>query len=112
MPGYYTDKQIVATVELPKDEAGNIKINVAAQDLKPIEIGTHKVIEQKLSGYSLGAGSSTNIDIEVPSGKTAIALIVKATYDANASAGIKIYVYWSPDGTNYDTDTDLSLIHI
>ena len=68
--------------------------------------GVNKITEQKLSSYSLSGGGSVNIDITVPTDKSAIALIVKATYDPSATAGIKIYVYWSPDGTNYDTDTD------
>jgi len=88
------------------DTTGNLKINISGQDLKPIKIGVNKVIEQKLSNYLLSAGSSVNIDLTVPDGGSAIALIVKATYNPSATAGVRFYVYWSPDGLNWDTDTD------
>ena len=97
---------LVKSSDLPKDSSGNLKVNISAQDVKPLEIGLHKSTEQKLSSYSLAAGGSVNIDLTIPPGKSAFALIVKATYDASASAGIRIKIYWSPDGSNYDTDTD------
>ena len=33
-------------------------------------------------------------------------VIVKATYDANATAGVRVRWLYSPDGTNYDSPED------
>ncbi|RLC86241.1 MAG: hypothetical protein DRJ03_09355 [Chloroflexi bacterium] len=66
---------------------------------------------QPLSSYSLDASSSHNVDITVPSGRAGVAFALRAAYDASATAGVTIKVYWSFDGTNYDTDTDDSYTH-
>lgn len=65
-----------------------------------------KTTEQKLSSYSLGAGASYNVDVTVPAGKTGVAVTLKAAYNVAATAGVTLNVLYSPDGTNYDTDTD------
>ena len=92
--------------KLTSDSSGNLKVNIAAQDVKPVKVGVHKSIEQKLSDYSLAGGGSVSIELTVPEGLSKIALVVKATYNSSASSGIRIKVYWSPDGSNWDTDTD------
>lgn len=65
-----------------------------------------KETEKVIDGAIVSPGSYVDEDLEVPSGKTGLALTVRATYDASATQGVQIEVYYSPDGTNYDTDTD------
>ena len=97
---------LLKTSDIARDSSNRVVVNVGAQDLKPLEIGVHKSTEQKLSNYSLSAGGSVNVDLTIPAGKSAFALTIRASYDANATAGIEFYIYWSPDGSNWDTDTD------
>jgi len=66
---------------------------------------------QVLSSQTIAGGGYQDIDITLGTGKSGVALTVRATYDASASNGITISVYYSPDGTNYDTDTDDTYTH-
>jgi len=65
-----------------------------------------KDVKQELSDFSLGPGTSKDIDIRVPVGRAGVAAILRVTYDTAATKGVKIYFFYSPDGTNWDTDTD------
>jgi len=60
---------------------------------------------QQLSSQSIDAGGTTEFTISNTDtdGYTAIALTVKATYDASATQGLRIRWMYSPDGTNFDT---------
>ena len=71
----------------------------------------HKDTIKILNNQTINPSSEYSVNLEVPYGKTGVALTVQATYDASATKGIKIEVYWSPDGTNYDTDTDEVYTH-
>jgi len=71
-----------------------------------VATGVSKNIAQPLSAYSLAAGGSVDADITVPDKRAAITIILRATYNAAATAGVRLEVYYSPDGTNWDTDTD------
>ncbi len=70
-----------------------------------------KVTQQPLSAVSIAAASTQNADIVVPTGRSGIAVTLKATYDVSATAGVRLDALYSPDGTNYDTDTDDTYAH-
>jgi len=74
--------------------------------LELVATGVKKDTAQPLSAYSLAAGGTVDTDITVPDKRASITIILRATYDAAATAGVRLEVYYSPDGTNWDTDTD------
>ena len=59
-----------------------------------------------LSAYSLAGGATKNIDKSGLSGWSALVVTVRATYDSNATAGVRVRWLYSPDGTNYDSPED------
>ena len=79
-------------------------------NLKTVPLA-EKTTEQKLTGYSLAGGASVDIDVTIPTGKTGIAVTLKVSYDTSATAGVTLNALYSPDGVNYDTDTDDSYAH-
>jgi len=71
----------------------------------------NKTTSQELTSQAIAASSSQNVDITIPAGKSGAAVTLKAAYDAAATSGATINVFYSPDGTNYDTNTDDSYAH-
>jgi len=61
---------------------------------------------QDLSGASIAAGGVQNIDKLGLNNYAALVVIVKATYDPSATAGVRVRWLYSPDGTNYDSPED------
>ena len=61
---------------------------------------------QVLSAKSIAANSTENIDESGLDGYSAIILIVKATYDASATAGVRVRWLYSPNGSNFDSTED------
>ena len=61
---------------------------------------------QDLSAVSIAGSGVQNIDKSGLNGYSALLVIVKATYDANATAGVRVRWLYSPDGTNYDSPED------
>jgi len=61
---------------------------------------------KELDAYSLGAGLSHDVDVAVPNGRCGVITTLKATYDSLATKGVKLEIYTSPDGIDWDTDTD------
>ena len=70
--------------------------------LKP----TRSSSTQDLSSQVITAGSSVNVDKSGLDGYSAIIFTVKATYDATATAGVRVRWLYSQDGTNYDSSED------
>ena len=104
----------------PTDRArGAIDVNlISGHDLtfdanSFLKISSHheKVTQQPLVATSIAGGATQNVDLTIPPGKTAIAVSLKTAYDASATDGVRLDVLHSPDGTNYDTDTDDTIIH-
>jgi len=92
------------------DSAGNI-VAVTTDGFLKVASLADKETEQKLSSYSLGAGATYNVDVTIPTGKTGVAVTLKAAYNASATDGVTLNVLYSPNGTDYDTDTDDSYTH-
>ena len=61
---------------------------------------------QQLSSQSISAGGTTEFTIDDTDGYSAIVVTVKATYDASATAGVRVRWLYSPDGTNFDSVED------
>lgn len=78
-----------------------------------LKISSHyeKVTQQPLVATSIAGGATQNVDLMIPPGKTGMAVSLKTAYDASATAGVRLDVLHSPDGINYDTDTDDTIIH-
>ena len=58
---------------------------------------------QVLSAKSIAASGTENIDMSGLDGYSAVIIIVKATYDASATAGVRVRWLYSPDGSNFDS---------
>jgi len=67
---------------------------------------TRATPEQILSSQSIAAGETAEFTINDTDGYSAIVVTVKATYDASATAGVRVRWLYSPDGTNFDTVED------
>jgi len=65
-----------------------------------------KDILKELDQHSLGAGLSVDVDVDVPEGRCGSIVTLKATYDPASTKGVRLEVYTSPDGVDWDTDTD------
>jgi len=59
-----------------------------------------KSVASLATNITITAATSHDIDVTIPSGKSGLALTVKGT----SNSGLEIYVYYSPDGTNFDTE--------
>ena len=83
------------------DNPPNLDISLSTHlgGLKPLRTSP----TQDLSATSIAASGSTNIDKGNLDGYSAIVASVKPTYDASATAGVRVRWLYSPDGTNYDT---------
>jgi len=62
--------------------------------------------EQVLSGVSISAGGTQEFTVSDTDGYSAVVVTVKATYDASATAGVRVQWLYSPDGTNFDSVED------
>jgi len=104
---YNKFKQILASGEGKiqlVDSAGNligdISLSALLDGLKPTRSPTEHVLESEtIDPSDLSEFSITNAN-----GYSAAVVTVKATYDASATAGVRIRWLYSPDGTNFDSE--------
>lgn len=61
---------------------------------------------QDLSAYSITGGGIAEITKSGLNGYSALVVTVRATYDASATAGVRVRWLYSPDGTNFDSVED------
>jgi len=61
---------------------------------------------QDLSGESIAAGGTKNIDKSGFDGYSALVVIVRASYDPSATAGVRIRWLYSSNGTDFDSPED------
>ena len=80
----------------------DIKLSEHRDALKPSR-GTPT---QDLSSQSIAAGGVAEITKSGLDGWSAVVVTVKATYDASATAGVRVRWLYSPDGTNFDSPED------
>ena len=72
-------------------------------NLKVVSI-PEKSTEQVFTSKSIAANSSA--DFIVSNEYSAVVVTVKASYDASATAGVRVRWLYSPDGTNFDSSAD------
>ena len=80
----------------------DIKLSALRDALKPARTAP----TQELSAYSIAAGGVAEIVKTGLNGYSAIVVTVRATYDANATAGVRVRWLYSPDGQNFDSPED------
>jgi len=80
----------------------DIALSALRDALKPVRT----IATQVLSAKSIAASGTENIDESGLDGYSAIIVIVKATYDASATAGVRVRWLYSPDGSNFDSSDD------
>jgi len=80
----------------------DIAVSALRDALKPVRTTPTQV----LSAKSIAASGTENIDESGLDGYSAIIVIVKATYDASATAGVRVRWLYSPDGSNFDSSDD------
>ena len=61
--------------------------------------------ERVLSAKTINAASSEEV-LVTGEGYSAVVMTVKASYDASATAGVRVRWLYSPDGVNYDSTED------
>jgi len=92
--------------------AGNVPTAVSedtvglVKEATLLSVGVEKDVAQPLTAYSIAAGGTVDADIAVPLKRAGVAIILRAIYNSAATAGARVEVYYSPDGTAWDTDTD------
>lgn len=60
--------------------------------------------EQVLTSETIAAGDVKDFVISDTNGYSAVVLTVKATYNASATAGVRIRWLYSPNGSDYDSE--------
>lgn len=99
------------TKELNSIKLQTDNLTFDANNFLKVATQADKVTQQLLPAVSIAAASTQNADIVVPTGRSGIAVTLKATYDVSATAGVRLDALYSPDGANYDTDTDDTYAH-
>lgn len=61
---------------------------------------------QDLSSHTIAGGGAAEIVKTDLDGWSALIVTVRATYDAAATAGVRVRWLYSPDGANYDSPED------
>jgi len=69
-------------------------------DLKP----TRSTPVQVLSGETISPSDEAEFTVSDADGYSAVVLTVKATYNASATAGIRVRWLYSPNGSDYDSE--------
>jgi hypothetical protein len=77
----------------------DIALSALRDALKP----ARSPVIQDLSNYSLVGGGSVSINKTGLDGWSALVAIVRVSYNASATAGVRVRWLYSPDGTNYDS---------
>ena len=80
----------------------DVKLSEHRDALKP----SRSAPVQELSGQSIAASGVAEITKTNLDGWSAIVVTVKATYDANATAGVRVRWLYSADGVNFDSPED------
>jgi len=91
---FVDDKLKVTNPDLSTSSNGNLKVVSMPE----------KATEQVFTSKSISANSSE--DFTVSNEYSAVIVTVKASYDAGASAGVRVRWLYSPDGSNFDSVQD------
>jgi len=92
------------TIQIQRNFQGSVDYSQILQSF--MKSLADRTTEQVISNVTLEPSKDQIINIGVPYGKSAVVITIKSSYSGSATNGITIKVYYSPDGQNYDTDTD------
>jgi len=82
-------------------------VEIDPRDIRTItEVLPVKDTTQRLVAASVAAGTTTNVDIGPITDRTGMLVILRCTYDAGATAGVRLRYLYSPDGANFDNWED------
>lgn len=71
-----------------------------------LPIGGVKSVKQELSNVSIPANGYRDVDVEVPEAYSGMMVTCRASYGADATAGVRLIYLYSHDGVNYDGEED------
>jgi len=91
---FVDDKLKVTNPDLSLSSDGNLKVVSIPE----------KATEQVFTSKSIAANSSA--DFTVSNEYSAVIVTVKASYDASATAGVRVRWLYSPDNSNFDSVED------
>jgi len=78
-----------------------LSTRASTDDVLPVkDVTTH------LSAYTLAAGGTVTVDIGPITNRTGIMILLRVTYNAAATAGVRIRWLYSHDGVSFDTPED------
>ena len=80
----------------------DVSLSSVVTNLKPLR----STVTQQLSSQSIAASGTSEITLNNLDGYSAAVVIVKAAYNASATAGVRVRWLYSPDGTTYDSTAD------
>lgn len=82
------------------DSAGNIVSDIPLSSLRPARSESVR----ELSSQSISASGKAEFEVTDTEGYSAIAVSIRAVYNASATAGVRVRWLYSPDGVNYDSE--------
>lgn len=88
------------------DASNYLKITIARDEINIAKTPERTTPTQRLSQYSIPANDVAEIEESNLNGYSALVVTVKASYDPNATAGVKVRWLYSPDGENFDSPED------
>jgi hypothetical protein len=102
--------EVAATRQTARDWSSDFaklqNLDIALSALRDALKPARSPVTQDLSNYSLAGGGSVSIDKADLDGWSALVAIVRVSYNASATAGIRVRWLYSPDGSNYDSPED------
>jgi len=79
----------------------NLK-EILGEELAPARENPVKVLDSE----TIDPSGLRELTVESREGHSALVVTVKATYNASATAGVRVRWLYSPDGSNYDSPED------
>ncbi|MEN3051528.1 MAG: hypothetical protein ABC596_06965, partial [Candidatus Methanosuratincola petrocarbonis] len=99
-------KKALEAVGVLKKTDFDSKIDISLSALRDALKPSRSAATQDLSAQSIAANGVAEITKTDLNGWSALVVIVKASYDPSATAGVRVRWLYSPDGTNFDSPED------
>jgi len=99
---------ILGTIDYDKIKEKFSELDLSLTELRDALKPTRTTPVQELSSQSIIGGGTAEftVDNTETEGFSALVVTVKATYDASATAGVRVRWLYSPDGSNFDSVED------
>ena len=89
-----------------EESGAGVNLDIALSALRDALKPTRATPVQQLSSQSIPASGTKEFTISDANGYSAVVVTVRATYDASASAGVRVRWLYSADGINFDSIED------